>query len=102
MSCLAFRAVAANRTGSSDTERGCDQSRQRGPEQTSAGRSRGETVDASQMQNRATVSGMIQQAVAAAAEKAEEVQSIIGAWSNDPSDLKAYSVNEALLSVSGQ
>ncbi len=52
-----------------DTERGCDQSRQRGPEQTSAGRSRGETVDASQMQNRATVSGMIQQAVAAAAEK---------------------------------
>ncbi len=57
----------------------------------------GKLVDASQMQNRATVSGMIQQAVAAAAEKAEEVQSIIGAWSNDPSDLKRTPVNEALL-----
>ena len=57
----------------------------------------GKLVDASQMQNRATVSGMIQQAVAAAAEKAEEVQSIIGAWSDDPADLKRTPVNEALL-----
>ena len=57
----------------------------------------GKLIDASQVQNRATVSGMIQQAVAAAAEKAEEVQSIIGAWSNDPADLKRTPVNEALL-----
>ena len=40
----------------------------------------GKLIDASQMQNKASVSGIIQQAVAAATEKAEEVQSIIGAW----------------------
>lgn len=57
----------------------------------------GKLMDASQMQNKASVSGIIQQAVAAAAEKAEEVQSIIGAWSSDPADLKRTPANEALL-----
>ena len=57
----------------------------------------GKLMDASQTQNKASVSGIIQRAVTAAAEKAEEVQSIIGAWSNDPADLKRTPVNEALL-----
>ena len=57
----------------------------------------GKLMDASRVQNKASVSGIIQQAVAAAAEKAEEVQSIIGAWSDDPWDLKRTSVNEAIL-----
>lgn len=57
----------------------------------------GKLMDASQTQNKASISGIVQQAVAAAAEKAEEVQSIIGAWSNDPADLKRTPVNEALL-----
>lgn len=57
----------------------------------------GKLMDASRTQNKASVSGIIQQAVAAAAEKAEEVQSIIGAWSDDPADLKRTPANEALL-----
>ena len=57
----------------------------------------GKLMDASQTQNKVSVSGIVQQAVAAAAEKAEEVQSIISAWSDDPVDLKRTPVNEALL-----
>lgn len=54
-------------------------------------------IDASQTQNSTSVSGIIEQALGAAAEKAEEVQSIIGAWSSDPANLKRTPVNEALL-----
>jgi len=54
-------------------------------------------IDASQTQNSAAVSGIIEAALGAAAEKAEEVQSIIGAWSSNPADLKRTPVNEALL-----
>lgn len=57
----------------------------------------GKLMDASRMQNKASVNGIVQKAVAAAAEKAEEVQSIIGAWSDDPADLKRTPVNEAIL-----
>lgn len=54
-------------------------------------------IDASQMQNTASVACIIDQALDAAAEKAEEVQSIIGAWSSEPSNLQRTPVNEALL-----
>ena len=54
-------------------------------------------MDASLSQSKAAVSDIIAQAVSAAAEKAEEVQNIIGAWSSDPADLKRTAVNEALL-----
>ena len=54
-------------------------------------------IDASQTQNSTSVSGIIEQALGAAAEKAEEVQSIIGAWSSDPANLKRTPVNEVLL-----
>ena len=57
----------------------------------------GRLMDASQTQNKAALSGIIQQAVTAAMEKAEEVQSIIGAWSDDPADLKRTPVNEDIL-----
>ena len=57
----------------------------------------GRLMDASRSQNKVSVAGIISQAVSAAAEKAEEVQSIIGAWSSDPADLKRTPVNEALL-----
>jgi len=57
----------------------------------------GKLIDASQTQNRASVSGIIQQAMSAATEKAKEVQSIIGAWSSDPADLKRTPVNEEIL-----
>lgn len=57
----------------------------------------GKLVDASRMQNKASVNSIVQKAVAAAAEKAEEVQSIIGAWSDDPADLKRTPANEAIL-----
>ena len=54
-------------------------------------------IDASQMQNNASVAGIIEQALDAATEKAEEVQSIIGAWSSEPGNLQRTPVNEALL-----
>ena len=54
-------------------------------------------IDASQMQNNASLAGVVEQALGAAAEKAEEVQSIIGAWSSEPGNLQRTSVNEALL-----
>ena len=57
----------------------------------------GRLMDASLSQNKASVSGIVSQAVSAAAERAEEVQSIIGAWSSDPADLKRTPMNEALL-----
>lgn len=54
-------------------------------------------IDASRAQNNAAVAGIIEQAVGAAAEKAMEVQNIIGAWSSDPGNLQRTPVNEALL-----
>lgn len=54
-------------------------------------------IDASQSQNNAAVSAVIAQAMSDAAEKAEEVQSIIGAWGDDPADLKRTPVNMELL-----
>ena len=54
-------------------------------------------IDASQTQNNASVAGIVEQALDAAAEKAEEVQSIIGAWSSEPGNLQRTPVNEAIL-----
>lgn len=54
-------------------------------------------IDASRTQNNEAAAGVIGQAVGAAAEKAEEVQSIIGAWSNEPGNLQRTPVNEELL-----
>lgn len=54
-------------------------------------------VDASSTQNQAETGALIARAVFAAAEKAEEVQTILGAWSDDPGDMRKTDANEALL-----
>ena len=54
-------------------------------------------VDTNTVRNQEAISGIVAQAVHAAAEKAEEVQSIIAAWGDDPGDLKRTEVNTALL-----
>lgn len=54
-------------------------------------------IDNSAMQGKAAVGGIVRHALSAASEKAEEVQSIIGAWSDEPGDLKKTPVNLALL-----
>ena len=57
----------------------------------------GKMVDASTAGNQDVISALVAQAVRSAAEKAEEVQSIIGAWSDDPGKLEKNEVNEELL-----
>ena len=57
----------------------------------------GKMIDASTAGNQDMISALISQAVQSAAEKAEEVQSIIGAWSDDPGNLERNEVNEELL-----
>ena len=54
-------------------------------------------VDTNAAKNQEAISGVIAQAVHAAAEKAEEVQSIISAWGDDPGSLKRNEANTALL-----
>ena len=54
-------------------------------------------VDANAAKNQDSIACMIAQAVHAAAEKAEEVQSIIAAWGDDPGNLERSEVNTALL-----
>lgn len=54
-------------------------------------------VDTNATRNQDAIAGVVAQAVHAAAEKAEEVQCIIAAWSDDPGDLKRTEVNTALL-----
>lgn len=57
----------------------------------------GKLVDANAAKSREEVSALVSQAVNAAAEKAQEVQSIIGAWSDDPGNLEKSEVNADLL-----
>lgn len=57
----------------------------------------GKMIDASTAGNQDVISTLVSQAVQSAAEKAEEVQSIIGAWSDDPGNLERNEVNEKLL-----
>lgn len=54
-------------------------------------------IDNSAMQGKAAVGGIVRHALSAASEKAEEVQSIIGAWSNEPGNLQRTPENKALL-----
>ena len=54
-------------------------------------------IDNSAMQSKETVGGIVHHALSAASEKAEEVQSIIGAWSDEPGDLQRTPANLTLL-----
>ncbi len=54
-------------------------------------------IDTSSAQHKAEISAAIATATKAASEKAEEVQNIIGAWSDDPANLERNPVNTALL-----
>lgn len=54
-------------------------------------------VDTTTARNQDTISALVSQAVQSAAEKAEEVQAIIGAWSDEPGNLERNEVNEKLL-----
>ena len=54
-------------------------------------------VDTNTAKNRDAISGIIAQAIRAAAEKAEEVQNIIAAWGDDPGNLERNEVNTSLL-----
>lgn len=57
----------------------------------------GKMIDANTAGKQEAVSALVAQAVQSAAEKAEEVQAIIGAWSDDPGNLERNEVNEELL-----
>ena len=52
-------------------------------------------IDNSAMQSKEAVGGIVRHALSAASEKAEEVQSIIGAWSNEPGNLQRTPENKA-------
>ena len=54
-------------------------------------------IDTSSAQHKAEISAAIGAATKAASEKAEEVQNIIGAWSDAPADLERSPINTALL-----
>lgn len=54
-------------------------------------------VDAGFAQNQAEAGALIARAVSAAAERAEEVQTILGAWSDAPGDMRKTDANAALL-----
>lgn len=59
-------------------------------------------IDANTAGNQDVISAMVAQAVHAAAEKAEEVQNIIGAWSDEPGNLERNEVNQELLAQVGK
>ena len=54
-------------------------------------------IDTNAAKNGEDIASVISAAVCAAADKAEEVQSIIAAWGNDPGNLEKNAVNTALL-----
>ena len=54
-------------------------------------------VDTTARQNKATISESVSAAVGAAAEKAKEVQTILGAWSDDVGTMEKNAVNTELL-----
>ena len=54
-------------------------------------------INASTAGNQGVISALVAQAVKSASEKAEEVQAIIGAWSDDPGNLEKKKVNDELL-----
>ena len=59
----------------------------------------GKLVDANAAKSREEVAALVSQAVNAATEKAQEVQNIIGAWSDDPGNLEKSEVNADLLAL---
>ena len=56
-------------------------------------------IDAVTAQNKEVLAAAIGSAAKAAADKAEEVQNIIGAWGNDPGNMGYSETNKALLEV---
>ena len=56
-------------------------------------------IDTGAAQHKDAMTALVAQAVSAAAEKAEEVQNIIGAWSDDPGDVKKSEFNAKLLDL---
>lgn len=54
-------------------------------------------IDNSTMQSKSAVDGIVHHALTAASQKAEEVQSIIGAWSDEPGNLQRTPANTELL-----
>lgn len=59
----------------------------------------GKMIDTSAAQHKEDMTALVAQAVSAAVEKAEEVQSIIGAWSDEPGKLEKNEVNTGLLDL---
>lgn len=59
----------------------------------------GKMIDTSAAQHKEDMSALVSQAVSAAAEKAEGVQNIIGAWSDEPGKLEKNEVNTGLLDL---
>lgn len=59
----------------------------------------GKMIDAGAAQHKEDMTAIVSQAVSAAAEKAEEVRNIIGAWSDDPGTLEKNEVNTGLLDL---
>ena len=59
----------------------------------------GKLVDANAAKSRDDVAELVSLAVTAAAEKADEVQNIIGAWSDDPGNLEKNEANADLLAL---
>ena len=59
----------------------------------------GKMIDTSAAQHKDAMAAIVAQAVSAAAEKAEEVQNIIGAWSDDPGNLTKSEINTGLLDL---
>ena len=59
----------------------------------------GKMIDASAAQHKDDMTAIVSQAVSVAAEKAEEVQNIIGAWSDEPGKLEKNEVNTGLLDL---
>ena len=57
----------------------------------------GKLIDANISGNQDAISALVAQTVQSAAGKAEEVQAIIGAWSDEPGNLERNEVNEDLL-----
>lgn len=54
-------------------------------------------VDANTAQHKEAISKIVSQSIKAAAEKADQVQSIIGAWSDEPGNMERTPANSALL-----
>ena len=54
-------------------------------------------VDANTAQQKEAISKIVSRSIKAAAEKAEQVQSIIGAWSDEPGNMERTPANSALL-----